>query len=87
MHHKIAHAVVTGAGGGIGSAIAVVLLASGIKVSLMGRKLEPLEATIALSNGTFELDALVLAAWGSAAAAGVRAISRKTSSIDERETP
>jgi NADP-dependent 3-hydroxy acid dehydrogenase YdfG len=51
VHHKIAHAVVTGAGGGIGSAIAVVLLASGIKVSLMGRKLEPLEETIALSNG------------------------------------
>lgn len=38
------HAVVTGGGTGIGSAIATTLAQSGAKVTVMGRRLEPLEA-------------------------------------------
>ena len=49
MHKKITHAVVTGASGGIDSAIAIALLDCGIKVTLMGRNLEPLKATVSNS--------------------------------------
>ena len=41
------HAVVTGGGTGIGSAIAAALAADGARVTLMGRRLEPLEITAA----------------------------------------
>ena len=40
------HAVVTGAGSGIGAAIALALANSGMKLTLLGRRLEALEATI-----------------------------------------
>ena len=42
------HALVTGAGSGIGAAIAVGLARSGANVTLAGRRREPLEATAAL---------------------------------------
>lgn len=42
------HAVVTGAGQGIGAAIATTLAACGAHVTLMGRRCEPMEATAAL---------------------------------------
>lgn len=41
------HAVVTGAGSGIGAAIVSALADAGVRVSLMGRKLEALQATAA----------------------------------------
>ena len=46
MHGDIQHAVVTGAGGGIGTAIVSVLVQSGIKVSLLGRKIESLNTVL-----------------------------------------
>lgn len=39
------HALVTGAGSGIGAAISLALAAGGYRVSLLGRRLEALEAT------------------------------------------
>lgn len=42
------HAVVTGAGQGIGAQIAAALAASGADVTLMGRRIEPLASTAAL---------------------------------------
>ena len=41
------HAVVTGGGTGIGAAIAAALAADGARVTVMGRRLEPLEAIAA----------------------------------------
>jgi NAD(P)-dependent dehydrogenase (short-subunit alcohol dehydrogenase family) len=46
MHGDIQHAIVTGAGGGIGTAIVSVLVQSGIKVSLLGRKIESLNTVL-----------------------------------------
>ena len=45
MHNKVA--VVTGAGSGIGRAVALALLADGYRVTLAGRRREPLERTAA----------------------------------------
>ena len=45
------HALVTGAGGGIGAAIAVALVNAGARVSLAGRRLEPLQAVAARLPG------------------------------------
>lgn len=41
------HALVTGAGSGIGAAIAKALAAEGARISLAGRRREPLEAVVA----------------------------------------
>ncbi len=41
------HAVITGGGTGIGAAIAAALAADGARVTVMGRRLEPLETTAA----------------------------------------
>jgi len=41
------HAVVTGGGTGIGSAIATTLAAEGLRVTVMGRRREPLEQVVA----------------------------------------
>src|SRR4051794_8651222 len=46
------HAVVTGGGTGIGAAAATHLHAAGAKVSLLGRRLEPLQRTAELVSGT-----------------------------------
>jgi len=46
--HKVA--IVTGAGSGIGRAVALTLLKNGFAVSLAGRRLEPLNETIALAG-------------------------------------
>jgi NAD(P)-dependent dehydrogenase (short-subunit alcohol dehydrogenase family) len=46
MHGDIQHAVVTGAGGGIGAAIVSALVAADIKVSLMGRRRESLDKVL-----------------------------------------
>jgi NAD(P)-dependent dehydrogenase (short-subunit alcohol dehydrogenase family) len=46
IHRDIQHAVVTGAGGGIGSAIVAALVGAGVKVSLLGRKLESLDKVL-----------------------------------------
>src|SRR5512146_47878 len=43
-------AVVTGAGSGIGRAVALRLQSSGFSVVLAGRRLEPLEATAAMAD-------------------------------------
>lgn len=45
-----AHAVVTGAGCGIGAAIATALAAAGMRVTLMGRRLQVLQETAAALN-------------------------------------
>ncbi|MCU0894407.1 MAG: SDR family oxidoreductase [Rhodospirillales bacterium] len=48
MHNKVA--VVTGAGTGIGKAVALALLRDGYRVALAGRRREPLERTAAESD-------------------------------------
>jgi NAD(P)-dependent dehydrogenase (short-subunit alcohol dehydrogenase family) len=48
-HSKIA--LVTGAGSGVGQAVARVLLADGYKVVVVGRRLEPLQALVDEANG------------------------------------
>ena len=47
MHYK--NAVVTGAGSGIGKAVALALLRDGYRVALAGRRKDPLEQTAAES--------------------------------------
>ncbi len=47
-HQKVA--VVTGAGSGIGRAVALALLADGYRVALAGRRSEPLQAVVAESG-------------------------------------
>jgi len=44
------HAVVTGGGTGIGAAIATALAAAGARITVMGRRLEPLETAAATLN-------------------------------------
>lgn len=44
-------AVVTGAGSGVGRAVAIALIRDGYAVALAGRRLEPLEETVSLSTG------------------------------------
>lgn len=46
------HALITGGGTGIGAAAARMLAAEGARVSLLGRRLEPLKAVAAETNGT-----------------------------------
>jgi len=46
------HALVTGGGTGIGASAATHLHSAGAKVSLLGRRLEPLERTAAIVSGT-----------------------------------
>lgn len=46
------HALITGGGTGIGAAAARALAAEGARVSLLGRRLEPLQAIAAETNGT-----------------------------------
>lgn len=46
------HALITGGGTGIGSATAAQLSAAGAKVSLLGRRMEPLQATAKAVGGT-----------------------------------
>lgn len=41
------HAIVTGGGTGIGAAVATALAAEGVRVTVMGRRLKPLESTTA----------------------------------------
>lgn len=45
--HRRKHAIVTGAGSGIGAAIALTLAQAGYRLSLLGRRLEPLRETAA----------------------------------------
>lgn len=52
MDAKSKIAVVTGAGSGIGRAVAVELLRTGWSVALAGRRAEPLEETAALAPGS-----------------------------------
>ena len=46
------HALITGGGTGIGASTAAHLHAAGAKLSLLGRRLEPLERTAAITSGT-----------------------------------
>src|SRR5215213_1021162 len=46
------HALVTGGGTGIGASAATHLHSAGAKISLLGRRLEPLERTAAIVTGT-----------------------------------
>ena len=45
------HALITGGGTGIGAATAAYLTAAGARLSLLGRRLEPLEAVAGLHGG------------------------------------
>src|SRR5205085_2358932 len=45
------HALITGGGTGIGASTAAHLHAAGAKVSLLGRRMEPLERTAAIVSG------------------------------------
>jgi 3-hydroxybutyrate dehydrogenase len=46
------HALITGGGTGIGAATAAHLHAAGAKISVLGRRIEPLERTAAIVEGT-----------------------------------
>ena len=46
------HALITGGGTGIGSAAAEALAGAGARLSLLGRRLEPLEATAEKTGGS-----------------------------------
>ena len=46
------HALITGGGTGIGAACATHLHAAGAKISVLGRRMEPLERTAAIVGGT-----------------------------------
>ena len=48
-------ALVTGGGSGLGRAIALALAEAGVHVTVMGRRLEPLEETRALSGGKIDI--------------------------------
>ena len=48
MELKDKHAVITGGGTGIGAAVAAALAAEGARITVMGRRLKPLDATAAL---------------------------------------
>ncbi len=51
------HALITGGGTGIGAAAAVALAGEGAKLSLLGRRMEPIEAAAASTGGTaFQCD-------------------------------
>ena len=63
-------AVVTGAGSGVGRAVAVKFAAEGWQVALVGRRAEPLAETVALA--------------GSQAAGSSRACFRATSACQTR---
>lgn len=45
------HALITGGGTGIGAAVATHLHAAGAKISVLGRRLEPLQRIAAITNG------------------------------------
>ncbi len=51
-------AVVTGAGTGVGRAVALALLADGYRVALAGRRMEPLQAVVAESGAAADAFAL-----------------------------
>ncbi len=59
-------AIVTGAGTGIGKAVALALLANGYKVVLTGRRREPLEQTLAGANAATTVAVAVPADIGNA---------------------
>jgi NAD(P)-dependent dehydrogenase (short-subunit alcohol dehydrogenase family) len=48
MELKDKHAVITGGGTGIGAAVAAALAAEGVRITVMGRRLKPLNATAAM---------------------------------------
>ena len=50
MTHESKVAIVTGAGTGIGKAVATALLGAGYRVALAGRRAEPLQAVVAASG-------------------------------------
>src|SRR5688572_14453852 len=52
MHFAGRHALITGGGTGIGAATARALAAEGAKLSLLGRRLEPLQAIASETGGT-----------------------------------
>lgn len=59
MEHSEKIAIVTGAGSGIGKAVAMALLKEGYKVSLAGRRTAPLEQTLK-DSGAKELAGLIV---------------------------
>jgi len=77
-----AHALVTGAGSGIGAATAIALAKAGVRVSVAGRRIEPLRVTAALVGEFTGVVATIDVTDEAAVSRGVAQIEAEAGPID-----
>ncbi|KJC42388.1 3-hydroxyacyl-CoA dehydrogenase [Bradyrhizobium sp. LTSP885] len=77
-----AHALVTGAGSGIGAATAIALAKAGVRVSIAGRRIEALKSTAALLGDRAGAIVAIDVTDEAAVAAGVTRIESEAGPID-----